>query len=298
MPDTATSFARYEAIRPRLPALAAGGGMRVVPGLLEIADQADAFVFDAFGVLNVGDALIPGADACLDALRAMGKDIRLLTNAASQPHAAAVAKFRRFGLHLEPEEIITSRDATLAALDERLWGCIALPEDQLTDIPGEALRLGDDPAAFARAEGFLFLAAAGWTPARQRLLDTALQEAPRPLRIANADLVAPRGDHLSLEPGWYGHDLLDAGPADVRFFGKPFPEVYQMAEASLPGIPPARIAMSGDTLHTDILGAQARGWQGVFVTADGLFAGHDPAPFIAASGIRPDWITARIGGGP
>ncbi|MFN3822470.1 MAG: HAD-IIA family hydrolase [Pseudorhodobacter sp.] len=294
MPDAAATFARYETIRPRLPSPGRPGAGRRIDGLLAMADHADAFVFDAFGVLNVGDALIPGADACLDALRAMGKQIRLLTNAASQPHAAAVAKFRRFGLHLDPAEIITSRDATLAALDERLWGCIALPGDGLTDIPGAALRLGEDPADFARAEGFLFLASAGWTPERQSLLAAALRDHPRPLRIANADLVAPRGDHLSLEPGWYGHAMLDAGPADVRFFGKPFPEVYQMAEATLPGTPPARIAMSGDTLHTDILGAQARGWQGVFVTADGLFAGHDPAPYIAACGIRPDWITARI----
>lgn len=296
MPDTPTALARYEAIRPRLPAPGKAGAMRRLDGLLDMAEEADAFVFDAFGVLNVGDALIPGADSCLEALRAKGKEIRVLTNAASQPHAAALSKFRRFGLALAPEEVITSRDATLAKLDERLWGCIALPEDQLTDIPGEALRLGDDPADYARAEGFLFLAAAGWTPERQSLLDQALRAEPRPLRIANADLVAPRGDHLSLEPGWYGHALVDAGAADVRFFGKPFPEIYRLAEASLPGIAPARIAMSGDTLHTDILGAQALGWQGVFVTADGLFAGHDPAPWIAASGIRPDWITARIGG--
>jgi HAD superfamily hydrolase (TIGR01450 family) len=296
MPDTTAALARYEAIRPRLPAPGKAGEQRQITDLRDMADHADAFVFDAFGVLNVGDALIPGADTCLDALRAMGKQIRVLTNAASQPHAAAVAKFRRFGLSLAPEEVITSRDATLAELEERLWGCIALPEDQLNDIPGEALRLGDDPADYARAEGFLFLAAAGWTPARQAVLETAMRAAPRPLRIANADLVAPRGDHLSLEPGWYGHALIDGSAADLRFFGKPFPEVYRMAEATLPGIPPARIAMSGDTLHTDILGAQALGWQGVFVTADGLFAGHDPAPWIAASGIRPDWITARIGG--
>ncbi len=48
--------------------------------------------------------------------------------------------------------------------------------------------------------------------------------------------------------------------------------------------------MVGDTLHTDVLGGAAAGCRSVLVTDHGLFAGRDTAPFIAASGIVPDFI--------
>ena len=36
--------------------------MRDIDDVNEITEQAEAFVFDAFGVLNVGETLIEGAD--------------------------------------------------------------------------------------------------------------------------------------------------------------------------------------------------------------------------------------------
>jgi ribonucleotide monophosphatase NagD (HAD superfamily) len=87
---------------------------------------------------------------------------------------------------------------------------------------------------------------------------------------------------------------VDRGIPDIRFFGKPFPEVYEMVEASLPGIPVDRIAMCGDTLHTDILGAAARRWRSVLVSRDGLFAGEDAPAYCLSSNIRPSWHLSRI----
>jgi predicted HAD superfamily phosphohydrolase YqeG len=52
--------------------------------------------------------------------------------------------------------------------------------------------------------------------------------------------------------------------------------------------------MVGDTLHTDVLGGAAAGCRSVLVTDHGLFAGHDAARFISASGIRPDFIVPSI----
>ena len=117
---------------------------------------------------------------------------------------------------------------------------------------------------------------------------------PREVMIANADLVAPRDNGFSLEPGYFGHRIADQTDATVRFFGKPFREVFDMAEASLPGVAPHRIAMCGDSLHTDILGAAACGWRSVLVTRDGLFAGTDVGEYATASGIHADWQLDRI----
>lgn len=294
MNNAASIFRRYEDVRRRLPQVHTDAAMRDIGSLLDIADSADAFVFDAFGVLNVGETPIPGASERLDQLRRKGRAIRILSNAASQGHDKAVAKFRRLGMKVAPDELVTSRDATLPALGPGLWGCIAAPSDDLSDVPADTLRLLDDPADYASVDGFVFLSTEVWTAERQSILLQVLKRQPRPVMIANADLVAPRENGFTLEPGHFGHLLVDQGIPGVRFFGKPFPEVYEMVEASLPSIPPRRIAMCGDTLHTDILGAAARGWLSVLVSRDGLFSGEDTAGYCRSAGIHPTWRVSRI----
>lgn len=287
-------FARYEELRARLPQNRARANTKPISSLLDLQHQANAFVFDAFGVLNVGTEPIPGAAERLDQLREAGCAIRILSNAASNGKAQTLEKFRALGMQIAEVEIITSRDAALQALDNRLWGVIAAPDDKLEDIPSPALRLDQDAAAYGRAEGFLFLSSAEWNAQKQAMLTASLEQMPRPVVIANADLVAPRSDGLSLEPGFFGHRMADQGQQDVRFFGKPYAEVYTLAAQTLPDIAPERIVMCGCTLHTDILGAAAQGWKTVLVTRDGVLAGQDPEKFIEASGIHPDYSLERI----
>ncbi len=74
------------------------------------------------------------------------------------------------------------------------------------------------------------------------------------------------------------------------WFGKPFPDAFADVRRRLPGIPADRIAMVGDTLHTDVLGGAAAGMGTVLITAHGLFAGRDVAPYIARSGITPAFV--------
>ena len=294
MDSVADIFDRYEAVRHRLPEARFQTPNIDIDSLLDIADQADAFVFDAFGVLNVGDTPIAGAAERLEQLRARGHAIRILSNAASYNHEGATLKFRKLGMTIASEEVITSRDATLANLEPGTWGCIAAPSDDLSDLPTPTVRLGDDPAEYDQVDGILFLSTETWTLARQQLLEQALISRPRPLVIANADLVAPRDFGFSLEPGHFGHLLADRGIENIRFFGKPFPEVYELVETTLPNIPLDRIVMCGDTLHTDIVGAAARGWRTVLVTRDGLFSGHDTRVYCDKASIHPDWRLQRI----
>ena len=294
MQDVPTIFDRYQEIRPRLPDFQSRAETKDISTLTDIVDGASAFVFDAFGVLNVGETLIPGADRRVDELRSLGCKIRILTNAASYGRAGAIEKFRKLGIAVEDDEIITSRDAALAHLTPRLWGCIAAPSDDLKDIDFDVVRLGDAVSDYDRADGFLFLSASSWDGTRQELLRQSLLANDRPVVVANADLVAPRDDGFSLEPGYFGHLLADQGAHQVRFFGKPFAEVYELAERSLQSIPNEQIVMCGDTLHTDILGASARGWQTALITQDGLFAGFDTQEFCTRSGLHPDWRLPRI----
>ncbi|MDK3073700.1 HAD hydrolase-like protein [Sedimentitalea sp. JM2-8] len=294
MDDAVSIFDRYQAVRHRLPKARCGAATVDVESLLDIAPEVDAFVFDAFGVLNVGETPIPGAAERLDQLRAAGHMIRILSNAASYDHAGATEKFRKLGIRISPDEIVTSRDAAIRCLGPGLWGCIAAPDDDLSDIPADTIRLDDGPAEYDRVDNFLFLSTESWRPERQAMLRNSLMSHPRPVVIANADLAAPRDFGFSLEPGHFGHLLADDGLADIRFLGKPFPEVYEMVESSLAGVPPERIAMCGDTLHTDILGAVARGWRTVLVTRDGMFSGMDTRGFCDRSALVPTWRLPRI----
>jgi HAD superfamily hydrolase (TIGR01450 family) len=294
MLTTQSIFDRYQEVRARFPDVVARETTIEITSLLDVADQVDAFVFDAFGVLNVGETLIPGADTRLDQLRARGCAIRILTNAASYDRQGAISKFKRLGLRVENNEIITSREAALLHLDPGHWGVIAADTDPLCDLPSTVTRLKDNPDDYNVVEKFLFLSTANWTTARQDLLVTAMQRRPRKLLIGNADLAAPRDTGFSVEPGYFGHQIADLFPDHVQFFGKPFPEVYALVEDSLPSLQPDRIAMCGDTLHTDILGAAARGWRTVLVAQDGLFAGYDTQPFSKQSCLFADWRLDRI----
>jgi len=294
MLTTQSIFDRYQEVRARFPEVTAREESLEIRSLLEISNQVDAFVFDAFGVLNVGETMIPGADTRLDQLRERGCAIRILTNAASYDRSDAIAKFRRLGLRVEDDEIITSREAALRNLKQGHWGVIAADSDPLSDLPASVTRLKDKPEHYDTVDQFLFLSTADWTTSQQGLLVKAMQHRPRHLVIANADLAAPRDDGFSVEPGHYGHQIADLFPDHVQFFGKPFPEVYELLEKSLPSVPPNRIAMCGDTLHTDILGAAARGWRTVLVTQDGLFADYDTQPFSKLSRLFADWRLDRI----
>ena len=292
--NTKSAFDRYEAVRHRLPIAKSFQQSKQIGSLLEITDQIYAFVFDAFGVLNVGETAIPGAVERLKQLRELGCAIRVLSNAASYDPGSVIGKFKRLGFDLQDGEIITSRESALFNLDSCHWGVIAARGDALSDITQKTTVLEDDPAAYGAVDKFLFLSTADWTDERQELLEQALICKSRAIRIANADLVAPRDDGFSLEPGYFGHRIADVTLANVEFFGKPFSHVYKMIEASLPNVELNRIAMCGDSLHTDILGASAAGWRSIFVTKDGLFAGSNAEPYVDQSGLWADWSLERI----
>ena len=72
--DPQSAFARYLQIADRLPRTAAGG-LAETGMFTDIAARFDLILFDAYGVLNVGETAIPGATDTIAALRAAGKEL-------------------------------------------------------------------------------------------------------------------------------------------------------------------------------------------------------------------------------
>ena len=297
--DPAEIFALYQAARPRLPVPPRRGAARPVADLGAIADRFDLFLLDAFGVLNIGEAAVPGAIDRVRALVRAGKRVRIVTNAAGYPKRVLLERYRRLGFDLAPADVVSSRETLLAALagqPARRWGLMAEERWGMDELNGIAAHfLGDDRAGYEAAGGFLLLGSGRWSEARQRLLEQSLAAAPRPVLVGNPDIVAPRDGGYSFEPGHFAHRLAEHGLAAPEFFGKPFGNVFARALADADaGIDPSRVVMVGDTLHTDVLGGLAAGVATVLVTETGSIHQGRVEEEIAASGIAPDFIMPRI----
>lgn len=288
------AFVRYEEVRHRLPAAHFPASSIQATSLSDVADHVDAFVLDAFGVLNVGNSPIPGAVDRIAELRSRGKKLVVLTNAASDTREAALNKYRSLGFDFSADEVVASRDvcaARLVSASVNRWGAISTGIDSYADLGADVVRwtADDQPAV----DGFLMLSSARLDDETAKALREALAENNRPLFVANPDIVAPRETGLSLEPGFYAHQIADEIGIAPVFFGKPFGNAFDDVMARLPGIAPDRVAMVGDTLHTDVLGGAAAGLRTVLVTDFGLFAGLDVDQYIARSGIVPDFICVK-----
>ena len=291
------AFAVYENVRHRLPAPSQGGQCRRVGSLADVAEDFDVFLLDAFGVLNIGEAAIPGTVERIADLRAAGKRVLVVSNAAGFPHAALMEKYTRLGYDFAAGDVITSRMTLLAGLHGRRdlhWGLMATRSTGLRDLEGLTLTyIEEDPAAYDQVDGFLMIGSAAWTEARQTLLEEALSRRPRPVLVGNPDIVAPRETGFSTEPGSFAHRLADRTGIAPEFYGKPFGNIFELAFARLGAVDRARVVMVGDSLHTDILGAQTAGVASALVAGYGFFAGEDVEDAIRRSGILPDIIVER-----
>lgn len=292
------AFSAYEAVRHRLPVVASGDqSYRRADTLEDIADEFDVFFLDAFGVLNIGETAIPETPERVARLKAAGKRVLVVSNAAGFPHAALLQKYERLGYDFAPEDVITSRATLLAGLNGQHalhWGLMATPSAGLRDLERLNLTyLEDDPAPYDAVDGFLMVGSAAWTETRQSLLEAALITRPRPVFVGNPDIVAPREDGFSTEPGLFAHRLADRANIAPEFFGKPFGNIFDLAFERLGPIDKSRVLMVGDSLHTDILGARAAGVASALIADYGFFAGHDVEDAIRRAKIVPDFVVKR-----
>jgi HAD superfamily hydrolase (TIGR01459 family) len=298
MTDAQWAFDAYEALRNRLPSALFPARSQEVSGLASLRDEADVFLLDAFGVLNVGESAIPGAVEAVASLAVAGKRVIVVSNAAGYCKRVMLDRYRRLGFEFREQDVVSSRDVLLAALTRlppMRWGLMAAGSHGREGIEHlDAVFLGDDPSPYAGVEGFLLLGSGDWSEARQTRLEAALTANARPVLVGNPDLVAPRETGLSKEPGHFAHRLHDATGIAPRFFGKPFANIFDHALALVPDVPRDRIIMVGDTLQTDILGGTAARLKTALVTGYGALVGLDPETAMERSGIRPDFLMRSV----
>ena len=243
-----------------------------ISGLRQLADRYDAFLVDSYGVLHDGDALYPGSADCLERLRATGHVVGILTNTPRR--AATVAReIEKIGIAPRHYNFLVSAGGVafqmLATRKEQL----ALAADAVIYYLGpprsRELLHGLPFAEAADIEGASFLLITGLVPGMDEMADydellSAARARDLPAICANPDLVAIRSGQRGGCAGTIAACYQKLG-GSVRYFGKPFPEIYEMALDRLPGTHRSRVLCVGDALHTDIGGAQNAGLDCLFV---------------------------------
>lgn len=296
------AFNLYEKARRFMPLATFPDETHQVNSLVDFADEFDVAVLDSFGVLNVGESIIPGAADTVNALREMGKHIVVLTNGASLDQPGAVAKVKGFGFDIKSDDVISSRSALQTGLQEfpsnTTWGILGPEHANCHTLGVKFVLLDDNPETYNRVDGFILLSTFDWSRPRHHLLETSLMANMRPTLVGNPDIVAPREADMSTEPGYVAWLLHEATGVEPQNYGKPHAHVFNQAKQRisdvLGDVDPARTIMVGDSLHTDILGGAAAGFKTVLTTQDGFLKGADPHDYFEKSGIRPNFMLPRI----
>ena len=293
----------YEALRDQMPmARPAGDGPRRVARLADILPHVDALVLDGFGVINVGGRLIDGILEFLAEAELRGVAVMVLTNGAGQGADASWHKYRDWGLPLQRGQVVSSRDSLEEALPSLVTDRIVAslgPEARPLGLANELTFAANGDALFDMAKIFAFLGAAGWTETHQTRLEQALGRGGCELLVANPDISAPLEGGFSAEPGYWAARAAQATGITPRWYGKPHGPSFdlvldQLATHTGRQFERRRVAMVGDSLHTDILGGRAAGLQSVLLTGYGLFSAGGADDMIAACGITPDWIVDSL----
>ena len=293
--DAEATLQIYQALRPVLPP-ARPASHQKTDRLADCLDAFDAFILDGFGVINVGIEKIEGIDEFFQRAELAGKPVVILTNAASAPSAVVAEKYLRWGLPVTAHHVVSSRDALVAALPAADQRAGFLQLDRNTQlINGLTSSANASRDLFDKAEGFVFLGSSGWDDNDQALLEQSLLQRMRPVLVGNPDVSAPHSHQFSAEPGYWMARAMRAVPGlRPRWFGKPHMPAFQLAvdkvnQLAVASVPNHRIAMVGDSLHTDILGGAAAGLGTILLTNYGLLRAHDAHQLCTEVQIFPDW---------
>ncbi|SPJ25868.1 TIGR01459 family HAD-type hydrolase [Palleronia abyssalis] len=289
---------------------------QIIRQFSEISDRYEALFCDLWGCVHDGVTALPAAVEALQAFRARGGMVVLLTN-APRPRAEVAEQIAKFGI---PEDawdtIATSGDAARVALFSGAVGDTVYHIGERRDHSFfEPLAIVENPTPISRTESLEHATGIVCTgpfdphSPPDVLRPQLLEAKTRGLTLLNAnpDIVVDRGETREWCGGAVAQLYAEMG-GSVLAFGKPHPPVYDMArrrlaEAGGQNISDDRILAIGDGILTDIKGAVGEGIDALFVT--GGLAAQDtkttdqPDPglldaFIAREGFDPTYSIGRL----
>ncbi|SDY20832.1 TIGR01459 family HAD-type hydrolase [Citreimonas salinaria] len=287
---------------------------QIISALSDVSRNYDALFVDLWGCVHDGVAAIPSAIEALQAYRARGGRVILLTNAPRPRHEVA-RQIERFGVPEDAwDDIATSGDSARAAMFTGAVGRKVWFIGQEHDLSFfDPLKLVSDPVAVERvdldeAEGIVCCGPFDphADPAVYRPQFLAAKQRGLKLLCANPDIVVDRGDTREWCAGAMARLYTEMG-GESLYFGKPHPPVYDLARRRLADhaghVSDDAILAIGDGPQTDVLGAMGEKIDSLFITG-GLArletaTETDPDPealqrYLAAEGIAPTYSIGRL----
>jgi glycerol 3-phosphatase-2 len=256
-------------------------------------DGVDAVLADLDGVVYAGHKALPYA---IDSLTEAARTRRLgyITNNASRTDATVAAQLRELGLPAEPADVITSPQAAMRLLRERVE-----PGARILVVGGEGLVVevekagyvvtrsaDDDPAAVVQG----FAPEVGWAQLAEAAYALAVPEDDGgiPWIATNTDWTIPQARGIAPGNGTLVSAVHTAVGRLATVAGKPETPIFAEAISRFGAGSPLFI---GDRLDTDIQGAQSAGIPSVLV-----LTGIDrPKHLLAAPPTsRPDYIVGDL----
>lgn len=239
----------------------------------ELLSGYDVIFCDVWGVLHDGQrAFVPACEA-LRRFRTQGGTVVLVSNAPVPKERVALMLDMCAVPREAWDDIVASGELALRHIAEkgyqRIYRLGPAERDAATFE-----RLAAAPAALSEADAILCTGlnddrnetAEDYRPLLQEALARRL-----PLVCANPDLVVDVGGRQYICAGAIA-DLYERMDGEVFWAGKPHAKAYEAAEAAarrIRGAPVARrrILAIGDSLRTDLKGAEAAGIDAVFVAS-------------------------------
>jgi HAD superfamily hydrolase (TIGR01459 family) len=255
---------------------------QIIASLADISSRYDAVFCDLWGCLHNGKTPFPAAVFALQAFRAKGGKVVLLTN-APRPKPSVVRQLDAMGLPRDAwDEVVSSGDAAQYALITGAVGRrvhhIGAPKDEpfFTEFADDLVELAATESPIMRttldqAEGIVCTGLVDdltETPEDYRAALLFGKTTDLPMLCANPDIVVDFGDKRLYCAGALAQAYETIG-GRVLYFGKPHPPIYDLARrrlAALTGTEDAQILCIGDGITTDIQGGQSEGIDTLFIT--------------------------------
>lgn len=245
--------------------------------------EVRGFLIDLDGVLYVDDTPLHGALDTVRTLKAAGVPCRFLTNTSTLSRHSIGEKLQHMGFDITSAEIFSAPQAVVRYLQQK-------PNAQCKLYIQDDLRA--DFQSVQPTHGIPTHVVVGDIGPRwdYDLLNTILHDL-----LNGAELIAihknkfwQTTDGLRMDIGGFIAALEYASNKPARIMGKPSRDFFDLAAHDL-GVPKSTVAVIGDDIDADILGAQQAGLHGVLCKT-----GKFREEYFAQSGIKPDAIIDSI----
>lgn len=251
---------------------------QIINHLTDVSDRYRALFVDLWGCVHNGITAYPEAVAALQAYRARGGIVVLLTN-SPKPRAGVAIQLSQFGVPKDAyDTIATSGDSARAAMFTGAVGdkVYFMGEWQRDEGFFEPLHVIDNPVEITRVplnEATGIVCCGPFDPMAEVDVNRAdfllAKQKGMKLLCANPDLVVDRGETREWCAGALAKLYTEMG-GESLYFGKPYPPIYDLARRRLmeigQDIPDGDILAIGDGPHTDIDGATGESIDSLFIS--------------------------------